>query len=299
MDHRPPGPDRPLVTAPPAPGPDPDSAPAAVARTGAGAGESWIVAVGDELLAGHTADTNSAWLADQLRRTPFPCRRIAVIPDSEVAIAAELTDAIAGPAARIFCCGGLGPTPDDVTLAAVARTIGVRLCEHPRALAHIEGVVARMHAAGWVASPTVNPGNRKMALVPAGAVVLPNRTGMAPPLALALGDAPDRWLLVLPGVPRELRTVVLEEVLPVYCAGTAAVATEEVVYRGIGESNFYPVLRRLAVEFPDVRFGSYPRPTGGELVIRATAADPQRARLAAGELRRRSRDLIPRPPAEG
>lgn len=290
MDVSPARPDRPRFGGSPAIGPS--------QRCAAIAQASWIIAVGDELLDGHTADTNSCWLADQLRMTPFPCRRMAVIADDEAAIVAELRAAAAGPAARVFCCGGLGPTPDDVTLAAVARTFRVELREHPAALAHIQAVVVRMHAAGWVTSPEVNPGNRKMALVPKGAVVLRNRTGMAPPLALPLEGGPDRWLIVLPGIPRELRTVVLEEVLPAYCAGAAALAAEEVTYRGIGESSFYPVLRELAKAYPDVRFGSYPRPTG-ELVIRATAADPGRARLAVLALRRRSRGLTPRPPAAG
>ncbi len=258
-----------------------------------------MIAVGDELLAGHTADTNSAWLADRLRRTPFPCRRIVVVPDDEPAIAAELAAAAAGPAARVFCCGGLGPTPDDVTLAAVAAAFRVRLREHPVALAHIGDVVARMHRAGWVPSPAINPGNRKMALVPEGAEVLRNRVGMAPPVVLGLPGAAGRRLLVLPGVPIELRTVVLEEVLPVHLAGEPAVAVEEVAYRGIGESSFYSILRTLAATFPDVRFGSYPLPAAGELVIRATARDPARAQLAAAELRRLAEGLRPPPSPAG
>ncbi len=278
---------------------DPRPAPAAAGPPGGRgrgrpAAESWIIAVGDELLDGHTLDTNSAWLAAQLRATPFPCRRMAVVPDQEAAIVSELAAAIAGPAARVFCCGGLGPTPDDRTLAAVARALGVPLREHPAALAHIEGVVTRMHAAGWVASPVVNPGNRKMALVPEGATMLRNRAGMAPPLAIALSGDGDRWLFVVPGVPRELRTVVAEEILPAYCAGAPAATSEDVTYRGIGESTFYPLLRELAETFPDVRFGSYPRPTGGEVVIRATAANPERLRLAVDALRARSDSLTPR-----
>ncbi|HUY98289.1 MAG TPA: molybdopterin-binding protein [Verrucomicrobiae bacterium] len=269
-----------------APQPAPDPAPPA---------QSWVIAVGDELLDGHTTDTNSTWLAGALRGTPFPCRRITIIPDAEPVIVSELESAVVGPAARVFLCGGLGPTPDDRTLTAVAQAFGRPLREHPAALAHIQGVVARMHAAGWVATPSLNPGNRKMALVPEGATVLPNRMGMAPPLALPLPGPSARWLLVIPGVPRELRTVVAEEIIPIYCPGAASTTSEEVTFYGIGESTFFPLLTELGLLFPEVRFGSYPRPSGGELVIRATASDPDRVRLALGELRRLSADLPPRP----
>ncbi|HUY60666.1 MAG TPA: molybdopterin-binding protein [Candidatus Dormibacteraeota bacterium] len=251
-------------------------------------GQSWILAVGDEILSGHTADTNSAWLAGRLATTAHPCARIVVAPDDEAAVAEELQRARATPGVdRVFCCGGLGPTPDDRTLAAVARALGLPLREDPQALAHVRHVVERMHAAGWVPDATINAGNRRMTRTPAGSIVLRNRTGMAPALAIPLAAAEDdAWLLVLPGVPRELRTVVDEEILPVYCAGGAAVTYRELHYTGVGESSFFEALGRLARTYPQVRFGSYPQPTAGDLVIRASGLDPAQVARALSALSR-------------
>ena len=248
-------------------------------------GHSWILAVGDEILSGHTADTNSAWLAARLATTAHPCVRIVVAPDDEEAVAAELRRARQAPGVdRIFCCGGLGPTPDDRTLAAVAGALDLPLREDPQALAHVRHVVERMHAAGWTADATINAGNRRMTRTPAGSIVLRNRTGMAP--ALAIPAAGDTWVLVLPGVPRELRTVVDEEILPLYCAGGAAVTYRALRYAGVGESSFFEALQQLGGAFPQVRFGSYPQATAGDLLIRASGPDPDQVARALTALSR-------------
>jgi molybdenum cofactor synthesis domain-containing protein len=208
---------------------------------------SWILAVGDEVLSGHTLDTNSNWLAEQLRETPFPVARITVVPDDATEISEVVASAVARRIARIFCCGGLGPTPDDRTVPALAATLGLELVEDPATLERIRQRVRRMHQEGRIPSPEPNPGNRKMALIPAGAMVLRNPVGMAPPLAIPLpGGLEQRWLLTLPGVPRELRAIVTEEVIPTFCGGHRAVTYRESHFQGVPESQFFPILTSLA-----------------------------------------------------
>ncbi len=254
---------------------------------------SWIVAVGDEVLSGHTLDTNSNWLAAQLRETPYPAARIVVVPDSHDEIGAVLGEGQRQGIARIFCCGGLGPTPDDRTVAALGSFLSVPLIEDPGTLARVRGRVRRMYDEGRIPSPEPNSGNLKMALIPAGALVLRNPVGMAPPLAIPLpGNPPDRWLLVLPGVPRELRAAIEEEVVPVFCKGASATLYEEEHYSGVPESQFYPVLMRLAEEHPEVRFGSYPQGQPGEVIIRACSGDRDSLGRAMRALREQS-PIIP------
>ncbi|MGH7609892.1 MAG: competence/damage-inducible protein A [Candidatus Dormibacteria bacterium] len=250
---------------------------------------SWIIAVGDELLSGHTVDGNSAWLAQRLSQGPYPCSRIVVVPDRVGEIAAELLTAAAGPAQRILCCGGLGPTPDDRTLAGVARMLGVALVEHPEVLRRIRARVALRHRQGLSASPEPNPGTLKMALVPEGAELLSNPVGGAPPLAIALGGGQEaRWLLVLPGVPVELRAVVEEEVLPRYYAPTGVGRCyQELHFAGVPESLFFPVLTELETLHPRARFGSYPQ-GGGVVVIRVSAPSQEELLQALADLRRRA-----------
>ncbi len=257
-----------------------------------GTRSSWIVAIGDEVLSGHTLDTNSNWLAEQLRDTPFPVARIIVVPDDEAEISEVVLAAVAHQVARIFCCGGLGPTPDDRTIPALAASLGLRLVEDPSTLERIRERVRRMHQEGRIASAEPNPGNRKMALIPTGAIVLRNPVGMAPPLAIPLPSADDqRWLLTLPGVPRELRAIVAEEVIPTFCSGRPAVTYRESHFQGVPESQFFPILTSLAEEHPLVHFGSYPQAEARHVIIRACSADPDALDRAMAELLERG----PRP----
>ncbi|MGH7612036.1 MAG: competence/damage-inducible protein A [Candidatus Dormibacteria bacterium] len=249
--------------------------------------QSWIVAVGDELLSGHTLDGNSSWLAATLSRGPYPCSRIVVVPDRVDAIAQELLEAARGPARRIFCCGGLGPTPDDRTMAGVARMLGVGLVVSPEALHRIRERVASRFAQGRSPSPEPNPGTLKMALVPDGAELLANPVGGAPPLAIRLGASTlDRWLFVLPGVPLELRSVVEQEVLPrFFAARRGRRHYQELRFSGLPESIFFPALTELEAHHPRASFGSYPQ-EGGQLVIRVSAPSAQLLARAVSDLRR-------------
>lgn len=249
-------------------------------------GCSWIVAVGDELLSGHTPDGNSAWLARRLSETSLPCTRIVVIGDQLEAIAAELEAALAGPADLVFCCGGLGPTPDDRTMAALARWRGVALVESLEAVERIRSRVLERYRQGRLDSPEPNLGTLKMALVPEGARLLRNPVGGAPPLALELGSAGSgRWLLVLPGVPAEFRAVVEEEILPQFVPGEGGWRFAEVRFQGTPESLLFPMLTELESLHPGAHFGSYPQ-AGGEVLIRASAADEPELERALFDLRR-------------
>jgi nicotinamide-nucleotide amidase len=253
---------------------------------------SWIVAVGDELLSGHTSDTNSAWLARRLSQGAYPCSRIAVVPDRVGAIAAELRGAASADPERVFCCGGLGPTPDDRTMAGVAEMIGVELVVDEGVLAGIRDRVARRFREGRTDSPEPNPGNLKMALIPQGATVLRNPVGGAPPLAIPLpSDGAARWLFVLPGVPAELQAVFDEEIEPQYLAGVGGREYREMRFEGVPESSFFPALVELESAYPEVSFGSYPQTAGG-VIIRASAADAQALEQAITVFRR----LAPAPP---
>ncbi|MDA8394295.1 MAG: molybdopterin-binding protein [Candidatus Dormibacteraeota bacterium] len=247
---------------------------------------SWIIAVGDEVLSGHTADSNSHFLAGRLRATPYPVSRIVVVPDRVSAIVPELSLAAAGSPDRVFCFGGLGPTPDDRTYEAIADFLGVPLVEDPATMERIRARTEDLYRQGRLAGPEPNPGNRKMTLVPEGSLVLRNPVGSAPPTATRLpGKGGARWLIALPGVPAELRAIVDQEVLPRFCAGGPALAFRELRYSGVAESQFYGVLTELGEEFPQVSFGSYPQPGRGGLVIRVSSSDGAQLSLALTRLR--------------
>ena len=246
---------------------------------------SWIVAIGDELLSGHTSDSNSAWLAGRLSEGPYPCSRIVVVPDRIEAIAEELQEAAASGAQRVFCCGGLGPTPDDRTMAGVALMLGVGLVLDPLVLDRVRERVARRFEEGRTLSREPNQGTLKMALIPEGAGVLSNPVGGAPPLAIRLPGGPEpRWLFVLPGVPAELKAIFETEIEPRYLQGKGGRGYRELYFPGAAESTFFPVLSALENTHPQVRFGSYPQAAG--VIIRASSVDSSALDEAFAALRR-------------
>jgi nicotinamide-nucleotide amidase len=243
-----------------------------------------IVMVGDEILSGHTQDSNSSFLARLAFAAGRPVAHIEVVGDNPTAIVAAIRRAIHDPAiSRTAVCGGIGPTPDDRTFHAVADALGRPLELNRIAYENIESLAKRMHAAGWIDKPEVSEANRRCAMVPTGSTVLTNRRGMAPPLAIDLGD--DRWLFVLPGIPREFTTIVEEELIPRYFAGGAAPVVREVHYRSVPESEMYEPMLVLEREFPDVSVGSYPHVEQRELVIRVRGHDAGRVDAAVARLR--------------
>jgi nicotinamide-nucleotide amidase len=244
---------------------------------------SVVVAVGDELLRGHTIDSNTNWLAQRLYALGFPLQRAHIVADVQDEIVAIVRAEIARHPDCLFLCGGLGPTPDDRTLAALAVAVDRPLHLDPAAAKHIQDRIDWLHGIGRMKTNEMLEANRRMAQVPEGSVVLANSMGMAPGLAIMI-SAPDeepRYLFVLPGVPRELKTIFEDEIVPHYLAGGTAHVTEEVHFQMAVEAEFWDLLNRVEAEFAGVSVGSYPQPDRGHLIIRLAGADPEQVRAAA------------------
>jgi nicotinamide-nucleotide amidase len=248
---------------------------------------SCIVAVGDELVGGFTLDTNSHWMAERLRLLGYPAKRVTQVRDRPAEIVdqlkreledADLTD--------VFVSGGLGPTPDDRTFAALAQALGKEVVVWEETRARIERRVQRMHSMGLLESSEVTEGNLRMARIPFGpAHVFRNRRGMAPG---ALYQASGKRLFVLPGVPLELKGIFTEEIEPQFLTGGNAATVRELHFTFAVEARFYPLMRELEETHPDVSVGSYPNFETKELVIRVLGADPRRVEDALEVIKRRA-----------
>lgn len=160
-----------------------------------------IIAVGSELLGPLRADTNSLVITERLNAVGIAVVRKIVAGDDIEDLTAILTQAIAA-VDLVVCTGGLGPTADDVTREAVARTLNLPL-EFDDAI--LEGIRTRFERRG-LTMPDIN---RRQAMVPRGALVLPNPAGTAPGLWL---EPRGSILVLLPGPPREM-TPMLEAVI--------------------------------------------------------------------------------------
>lgn len=183
----------------------PSPIPADAASSGADASlpTAELVTIGSELLLGETVDTNAAHIARTLGAAGIPLQRKVSVAD-EVAVIAEVVAAAAARAAIVLTTGGLGPTQDDPTREAVALATG-RALEYRQEL--WEQVKARFRAFGRV--PSEN--NRQQAYVPAGAIAVENPVGTAPVFIVDLGTA---VIISLPGVPREMQTLLADAILP-------------------------------------------------------------------------------------
>jgi nicotinamide-nucleotide amidase len=251
---------------------------------------SSIVALGDELVGGFTLDTNSHWLAERLRLLGYPAKRMTAIRDRPHEIVEQLHRELAdAEVTHLFCCGGLGPTPDDRTFASVAEALGRELVIWVETREKIERRVRRMHEAGLLESPELTEGNLRMARIPADpAHVFKNRRGMAPGVVY---ESNGKRLFVLPGVPMELKSIFTEELEPAFLSSGSAATVRELRFTFAVEARFYPLMRELEEAFPDVSVGSYPNFETKELVIRCLGSDPKRVDEVIELVRRRTEKL--------
>ena len=251
---------------------------------------SAIVAIGDELVGGFTLDTNSHWLAERLRILGYPVKRITAIRDRPHEIVEQVNRDLADDdVTHVFCCGGLGPTPDDRTFASLAQALRRELVIWDETRERIERRVRRMHEAGLLESPDLTEGNLRMARIPAApAHVFKNRRGMAPGV---LYEVEGKRIFVLPGVPLELKSIFTEELEPEFLSAGSAATVREVRFTFAVEARFYPLMRELEEAFPDVSVGSYPNFETKELVIRCLGTDPKRVDEVVDVIRRRTAQL--------
>ncbi|MFH1843415.1 MAG: nicotinamide-nucleotide amidohydrolase family protein [bacterium] len=153
------------------------------------------IAIGDELLSGRTADTNSGQVQRALLPHGVALSGIRVVADDAAAIESALTDTSRG--SLVVLTGGLGSTPDDLSREAVARWAGVEL-------RHDDGVATRLRRLCDESGFPDNEAMSRQAQVPSGLEPLANPLGSAPGL---VGELADRLVLMLPGVPSELRAI--------------------------------------------------------------------------------------------
>ncbi len=166
-----------------------------------------LLAIGDEIVSGITTDTNSGFLAEQLRAVGVEPVAGFSAPDDEDAIARAFERALEEADVAIST-GGLGPTADDLTTPVVARLAGRPLRLDEPSLAAIE---ERFRGRGL----PMPENNRKQALLPEGSTVVPNPLGTAPGFICPVGrGGAIRHVVCLPGVPREMTRMVVETVIP-------------------------------------------------------------------------------------
>lgn len=163
-----------------------------------------IIAIGTELLLGEITNTNAQFLAQELAALGIPHYFQTVVGDNIERIH-QVLDYATRRSQLMLCTGGLGPTPDDLTTEAIAQFFQTPLVEHPDIFAEIQAKYARRGL------PTPE-NNRKQALLPQGAQVIPNPRGTAP--GMIWSPRPEVTIMTFPGVPSELQAMWRETAVP-------------------------------------------------------------------------------------
>ena len=243
-----------------------------------------VVTIGDELLLGYTLDTNGAHLARELAAAGVEIVRRTTVGDGADEIALAVRQALDRTGA-VITTGGLGPTSDDLTKPSIAAIFG-------REMRLDEEILAALKARWQKRFPGQFPqSNAQQAMVPVGARILGNNHGSAP--GIWLEDERGRWVAMLPGVPREMRGMLADTLLPLITARADVRDGEPHVVRsltlrttGIGESAIADALGDLGTLPGGVPLAYLPGWEGTDLRLTvkglpAREADAALARAAA------------------
>ncbi|MCC5606393.1 competence/damage-inducible protein A [Nostoc sp. CHAB 5834] len=188
-----------------------------------------IICVGTELLLGDILNGNAQFLAQQLAQLGIPHYYQTVVGDNPERLKQVIEIAISRAQILIFT-GGLGPTPDDLTCETIADFFKVPLVERSDI---IEDITQKFAQRGRVMSPS----NRKQALIPQGAEILPNPTGTAP--GIIWQPRPEITIFTFPGVPSEMHVMWEETAVPFLKTqgwGKEIIYSRSLKFWGIGES---------------------------------------------------------------
>ncbi|MBX3072320.1 competence/damage-inducible protein A [Candidatus Obscuribacterales bacterium] len=219
-----------------------------------------ILAVGTELLLGQVLDTNSQFLSEELARLGIDCYYHTTVGDNKARVRDCLRTALSR-SEIVITSGGLGPTPDDLTMECIAEVMGAKQEMDETILAGIRLFFTERNI-------VMPENNAKQALRPVGADLLPNPTGTAPGIIWTITPdrlreagiisvdslaSKNRYIFTFPGVPSELKNMwmtTVSEFLQVHVVG-ATIFSVELRHFGIGES-------ALAEKFSDLLEGTNP-----------------------------------------
>ena len=242
-----------------------------------------LVTIGTELLLGFTLDTNSAFLGQALADAGVRIARRTSVHDEPDAVRDAVREALSR-SRLVITTGGLGPTRDDLSKNVVAELFQLPLEFHQDIWDDLAARWARM-------GRKIGERNRCQAEVPRGALILPNRWGTAPGLWItgALGE-----VVMLPGVPAEMRGLVTHEVVPRLAARSGGRVVRSLVLRttGMPESSVAERLAPAESTLPPLTLAYLPSLEGVDLRLTAWKLEPLEADAALSKAAARLSDAL-------
>jgi molybdenum cofactor synthesis domain-containing protein len=207
-----------------------------------------LYSIGTELLMGQIQDSNAFWMAQQIARLGGHIRRIVILDDDTEDLVRVLGDAVSRNTRVIITTGGLGPTPDDLTVEAIARLKGVDVVVN-------ESLVAKFMRDREIDDrEDVKPGLLKMATSPEGSIVHPNPAGVAPCVETVIGET---TIYNLPGPPREVHALFNQSIEGAIAEIYTAKRVVLRVAVNLGESELGPILHDVMAAHPNTYLKAY------------------------------------------
>jgi molybdenum cofactor synthesis domain-containing protein len=217
-----------------------------------------LIIIGNEILSGRTVDANLPYLAKKLGEIGIGLAEARVVPDDE----GEIVDAVNACRAKhdyVFTTGGIGPTHDDITAAAIAKAFGLPFGRHPEAEARL---------LAYYPPEKVNEARMSMADMPEGAELIDNPVSTAPGFRV-------ENVHVMAGVPKIMQAM-LDNILPTLEGGQVVLSRSVTIFMPEGELAVH--LGKLQDKHADLDIGSYPffgsEGPGSTIVFRGTKQEP-------------------------
>jgi len=211
-----------------------------------------IISIGNELLTGHTLNTNAHWIAKQTTSVGGIVKRVTVVRDEIDEIVSSMRGSLRREVDWIIISGGLGPTYDDKTLQGLARALGQKLVLNKEAVAMLKRKYSK------TLNPSLTAARMKMATLPTRAKPLDNPVGHAPAVMVKHGSC---IIFSLPGVPEEMMSIFAKHVMPVLKHKMGKLVRIETSFEttNVTESFIAPYLDRVVAHNPKVYIKSHPR----------------------------------------
>ena len=216
-----------------------------------------IISIGNELLSGRTLNSNLQTICQKLTDIGCNVSRSYVIRDDPTEISHVLNLCISSDSDWIIISGGLGPTFDDMTLSCISSTLNLPLEINDIALEMIITRYTDLVKKNIIESFSLTDSRKKMSMLPKNSIPLKNNVGTAPGVLIKYEN---KNIICLPGVPKEMESILINEVLPTIDTSKINKIKSKVLYvAGITESELAPIINDFISNRNNLYIKSHPK----------------------------------------
>jgi nicotinamide-nucleotide amidase len=222
-----------------------------------------IISIGNEILCGNIIDTNANYIIKKLEEINFSVQHVSAVGDDEKELVTLLKNAYCRSQV-IVTTGGLGPTEDDITFQSIARAFQLKLVKYPEAEKHMSNLLNRINI-------SISQSNLKQAYLPEGSRCIINHLGTAPAMIL---EKEGRIIIALPGVPLEMKNLMVEEVIPFLQQKFPSLKYKQsriIRISGLGESSVNEIIKDFIHQNKRLNIGIYATPDDIQIQLNALA----------------------------